>query len=106
MPKEEVGTDGGAKHADDHCGGRIRREAGPDRAQRHLTSGDVNREQDPGVGAFSGARSPRIEASFQYESVLNTLKYCGLSFFFLGSVEMKGIDYRWRENPAAAGELR
>ena len=61
LPEEEVGTDGGAEDADDHGGGvGIRRETGPDRAQRHLTPGNVNREQDRGVGQ-QGERQPLQE---------------------------------------------
>jgi hypothetical protein len=54
----------------------------------------------------------RIENSFQYDSVLNTFggkNSIGILrpiVFFLGSLEMKGMDYRWKENPAVADELR
>jgi hypothetical protein len=51
LPEEKVRTYGGTEDADDHSGGfGIRRETRPDRAERHLTPGDVYREQDRGVG--------------------------------------------------------
>jgi hypothetical protein len=50
LPEEEVGTDGGAEDADDHGGGfRIRREPGPDRAQR-LGHACNHRPMQPRIG--------------------------------------------------------
>ena len=51
LPEEQIGADGRAEDPDhDGGGGRVRSESRPDCPQCHLPPGDVNREEDCGVG--------------------------------------------------------